>query len=161
MSACRCEMVVPSNRKVRIANGTNILKSELYATWRHMKYRCKFGTRYEHNYAGRGIKISEDWLADYRTFEKDMGPRPSPQHSVDRRDNSRGYCRHNCRWATKYQQSLNSRGVKKHGLPKGVTLTPSKTFFVRPWVDGAGIYLGTFKNKKEAIEVLENYCDDL
>ncbi len=159
---CRCKMVVPIGRKTKISNGSNIKQSSLYNIWANITYRCRFGNRFEKNYAGRGIKMSSEWLDNYRTFERDIGPRPTPEHSVDRKDNSRGYCRHNCRWATKYEQSLNSRGVEKHGLPKGVTLTRrSKTFFVRPWVNGVGVYLGTFKKKEEAIRMLKNYCGEL
>ena len=36
-----------------------------------------------------------------------LGPRPTPQHSVDRRDNDAGYWRPNIRWATKLEQTHN------------------------------------------------------
>jgi Helix-turn-helix len=42
-----------------------------------------------------------------------MGPRPSPEHSIDRRDNNKGYHRSNCRWATDLQQAQNTRRTRK------------------------------------------------
>ena len=41
-----------------------------------------------------------------------MGERPSPAHSIDRKDNSKGYEPGNCRWATASDQTRNSRKCK-------------------------------------------------
>jgi hypothetical protein len=38
-----------------------------------------------------------------------MGPRPSPQHSIERRDNAVGYEPSNCYWATLDEQANNKR----------------------------------------------------
>jgi hypothetical protein len=41
------------------------------------------------------------------TIIKDMGKAPSKHHSVDRIDNTKNYCKENCRWATSSEQSNN------------------------------------------------------
>jgi len=41
-----------------------------------------------------------------------MGLRPSIAHTLDRKDNAGNYDPNNCRWATKQEQSLNSRHVR-------------------------------------------------
>jgi hypothetical protein len=62
-------------------------------------------------YYERGIRICDEWMGDagFANFLEHIGPRPSPQHSVDRIDNNRGYEPGNVRWATPREQSRNTR----------------------------------------------------
>jgi len=59
-------------------------------------------------YGGRGITICERWLV-FANFMADMGLPPTPQHSIERRDNVRGYEPGNCYWATPDEQNRNKR----------------------------------------------------
>lgn len=59
-------------------------------------------------YGARGIKVCARW-DDFAAFLADMGPRPSSQHSIERRDNDKGYEPINCCWATRIQQMRNKR----------------------------------------------------
>jgi hypothetical protein len=81
-----------------------------YRIYKGIKARCynKNNHAYKH-YGGRGIKVSEEWLASYKSFIDDMGKRPSREHSVDRINNDGNYSALNCRWATAKEQANNTR----------------------------------------------------
>lgn len=82
--------------------------SKEYTTWNAMRTRC-LNPKTEHwlNYGGRGISIDERWN-DFNEFMKDMGKRPK-NHTLDRIDNNKNYCKENCHWATTKQQCENKR----------------------------------------------------
>jgi hypothetical protein len=42
-------------------------------------------------------------------FYADMGARPSPEHTVDRKNSDGNYEKKNCRWATRKEQARNKR----------------------------------------------------
>jgi hypothetical protein len=59
-----------------------------------------------HRYKKNNITVCKEWK-DFETFKKDMGPKPTPTHTLDRIDNNKGYHKDNCRWATPKQQRAN------------------------------------------------------
>jgi len=77
-----------------------------YKIWRGIKKRCRQVRNFP-RYAGRGITVCDRWRDSFLAFYADMGPRPSPKHSVDRRDNDGHYEPNNCRWATETEQKRN------------------------------------------------------
>lgn len=81
-----------------------------YNSWVQMKQRC-FNTRsrWYPSYGGRGITVCDRWRDDFHAFISDMGPRPTPEHSIDRIDNDGNYEPGNCRWATQLEQRRNVR----------------------------------------------------
>ncbi len=49
---------------------------------------------------------------NYPEFLAELGRKPSPKHSLDRIDNDGHYEKGNVRWATRKEQSNNTRQVK-------------------------------------------------
>src|SRR3954471_10620371 len=83
-----------------------------YAAWCEMRQRCNSPRKPGYkNWGGRGIKICARW-EKFADFFADMGPRPSPKHSVDRIDNDGDYEPGNVRWATKTEQARNMRNTR-------------------------------------------------
>lgn len=90
-----------------------LVNSAEYGIWNAMKGRCLNPRSHAfRDYGGRGIKVCKRWL-DFRNFYADMGPRPTPSHSLDRKDNDGNYEPGNVRWATKSEQAKNRRNNKK------------------------------------------------
>jgi hypothetical protein len=85
-------------------------RSPEHATWIDIKQRCLNPNNSSwHNYGGRGVTLAPEWQDDFAAFYAELGPKPSPQHSIDRTDNERGYEPGNCRWSTRAEQALNTR----------------------------------------------------
>lgn len=103
--SCGCQ-----RNKVISAKATTHGQSTLleYDIWASIKQRC-YNEKCDaySKYGGRGITIADEWKNSFETFYKDMGPKPSKKHSIDRRENDEGYNKDNCRWATRKEQQNN------------------------------------------------------
>ena len=77
-----------------------------YQTWRSFRSRCNRATTWNYaKYGGAGITYDAAW-DDFKQFVLDMGVRPEGM-TLDRIDNTKGYFKKNCRWATAKEQQSN------------------------------------------------------
>jgi hypothetical protein len=87
-------------------------KTSTYNVWVSMIQRCHNPKNAAYGrYGAAGILVCDRWRFSFESFLADMGERPQAL-SLDRVDNSGGYSKENCRWATAAQQSRNSRTAK-------------------------------------------------
>jgi len=81
-----------------------------YRAWQLLKRRCYNPNDHKYPlYGGRGIVVCPQWKNSFETFLGDMGKKPSPKHSIDRKDVNGDYGPENCRWATPKEQMRNTR----------------------------------------------------
>ena len=108
-------------------------RSPEFAVWCNLLDRChNTRARAYGNYGGRGIYVCEEWRRSFDIFIKDMGPRPSSLHEIDRKDNDGPYSPENCRWATVREQARNRRST--------VNLSwDGRTQCVTAWAEELGI----------------------
>lgn len=108
-----------------------------YRCWSNIIDRCEQPTNKSYaDYGARGIKVCERWRTSFADFLADItgtiGLKPSPQHSIDRIDNERGYELGNVQWATRTVQVRNRRSTRR--------LThDGKTLTLKEWADLIGV----------------------
>ena len=103
--SCGCFGRSGRNNRTHGRTGT-----QAYRAWADMLQRCHNPKRPAYqNYGARGITVCQRWRDSFAAFLADMGEPPTPTHSIDRVDNDGNYETPNCRWATKTEQSRNSR----------------------------------------------------
>jgi hypothetical protein len=113
-------------RKRRTVHGQSATPE--YRAWGDAKKRVRNPiVRDWHRYGGRGIRMCDRWMygengcSGFECFIKDMGPRPSSKHSLDRWPDPDGnYEPTNCRWATACEQANNRSDYRR--ISSGVAL---------------------------------------
>lgn len=94
-----------------------------YKSWHAMLDRVQ-GKGGHESYPQRSIGVCEQWMS-FENFYADMGDRPAGK-SLDRIDNSLGYSKENCRWASGLEQANNKSNnvILEHD---GVKMTIAET----------------------------------
>lgn len=140
--SCGClqrDTVIASNTRHGLAVRGN--KADGYSTWMKMNSRCHTKSdKNFHHYGGRGISVCDRWRHDFVAFTSDMGPRPSPGHSIERINNDGNYEPANCRWATQKDQTRNQRRNRLLTL-KGETMV------LTAWSERLGISVQTIHSR--------------
>lgn len=138
-TSCGCyrlERIREGNARKRIIPDSP--QDPVVAVWRGIIHRCTNPKSPAYpRYGGRGIKVCKRWRESVWAFLEDMGPRPTPAHTVERIDGARGYEPGNCRWATRKEQARNRP-------ERNVRLTcQGRTMLMVEWAEETGIPLGT------------------
>lgn len=136
--SCGC---LGSRNKIGDNNRTHGMSgSPIYAVWSSMLHRCELpsDTNYP-KYGAKGIKVCERWQK-FENFLADMGPRPSSEYSIDRKESTGDYTPDNCRWATVSEQNRNKRSARM------LTLN-GETRNMIDWANRLGISAGTIWNR--------------
>ncbi len=136
--SCGCLRIEQLRRGPRFRHGMS--KTRTHRIWCGIRSRCTNpNDPAYHYYGGRGIKVCRRWQA-FESFLADMGPCPSPKHSLDRTNNGGDYSPANCRWATMREQQNNRRNNNKF-WHKGQRLTLSE------WARKTGIKRSTLAQR--------------
>jgi len=106
-------------KKTKLKNKTHGLKktegkiNPIYMSWTKMKSRCYNKNSHAYiQYGGRGIFVCDEWKNSFQKFYNwSINNGWQNGLSIDRIDNSLGYCPSNCRWATKTEQANNRRNT--------------------------------------------------
>jgi hypothetical protein len=102
-AACRNVIVNPAKKH-------GLSTSVEYVTFRGAMNRCSNPKIKNYaEYGGRGIKFL---FTSFEQFLAEVGPKPSPRHSIDRINNDGNYEPGNIRWATRQEQIANRRPVR-------------------------------------------------
>ena len=120
--SCGCSKgAAISARKLRHGKS----KTPEFRIWAGMHHRCiDTLPKNARVYLDKGIRVCERWTGKegFANFLQDLGPRPSPSHSIDRIDLNGNYCPENCRWADWVTQN-NNRRCTRYLTHAGVTLS--------------------------------------
>lgn len=119
-------------RSIRHGHSTSARTTQEYQAWANMVQRCtnpKCG--HYGDYGARGITVCEPWLT-FDNFLSDMGLKPGPRYTIERKDNAKGYCKENCVWETRKRQNRNKRS-------NHVLALNNRTMCIADWEDATGI----------------------
>ena len=103
IKSCGC---LNTERSKEANSKHNLARSKVYKAWINMKARCfNEDDKSFKDYGAKGITVCTRWL-EFENFIEDIG-QPKRGQSLDRIDNTKGYYKDNCRWATDIEQMRN------------------------------------------------------
>jgi hypothetical protein len=109
--SCGCykkEWSSENGKKNRTHGETLGRRTAEYKTWHSMIQRCEYPKHVDFkNYGAKGISVCPRWRESFEVFLEDMGRKPSPLHTIERKDVRGNYEPSNCRWATQKEQQRN------------------------------------------------------
>jgi hypothetical protein len=132
--SCGClhrEIVAATMAAVSLRHG--FTRYPEYRTYCAMLGRCDNPKdSHYYLYGARGITVCERWRETFKHFYVDMGPKPTPAHSIERKNTNADYTPDNCEWATIDVQANNTR--------RNVKITAlGETRTIAQWAKHSGI----------------------
>ena len=118
-----------------------------YAALLNAYHRCHNENHQAYkNYGGRGITVCPQWhppvLDALKNFLETVGPAPSPDLTLDRIDNDKGYEPGNVRWTTRSVQQFNRRPHTSERRDQLITYN-GKTQTINEWAEEIGVKRNT------------------
>jgi hypothetical protein len=148
--SCGCLAKETSRARGKASKTHGLSKAPEYKIFREARRRCTDPNHDNYkSYGGRGIQFK---FESFQQFYAELGPRPTPKHSVDRKNSHGHYETGNVRWATACQQCQNRPKIrtKCSSRFKGVSWKKKKRrWMVSIRVNGKQRHLGTFNSELE------------
>lgn len=119
-------------------NKNGVYTESFYQLYRHIRERCSYPKNKDYpRYGAKGITFEWDSYQSfktdmYRSYQKHVSIHGKENTTIDRIDNSKGYSKENCRWATRKMQSKN-RKTNRYITYKG------RTMVIADWARELGV----------------------
>jgi hypothetical protein len=147
---CGYKAHLDRGRRTHGLSRRNGRKTAEWCAWQHMKRRClNPKVKGYDRYGGRGRRVCQGYRESFALFYKHIGPRPSPRHSCDRKNNNGHYSCGECaeckangwpmniRWATDVEQANNTSRNR-------LVTACGKTQTLAQWLKELGIRSGSY-----------------
>lgn len=136
-SSCGCQARKLTGERSRTHGMSD---TALYRRWQGMLTRCENPNSSSYpNYGGRGIKVCDKWHS-FENFLDDMGEPPAKSYSIERIDNNGDYAPENCKWASRAEQSRNTRKNR-------VIEFRGASMCLKDWADDLGMDQASLKER--------------
>ncbi len=139
-TSCGCLLKEITRKQLTTHGATG---SPEHNAWMEINRRCYSKTHGNYRrYGAKGITVAKRWRGrqGFTCFLRDMGPMPTPQHQVDRRDNKKGYTPSNCRWVTRKENCRNKSNNR-------LLTHDGKTCTVAEWAERRGWKYGSLLSR--------------
>ena len=143
VQSCGCIKKETTSKRGKDNQKHGMWNTRIYHIWQRMKQRCD-GTSNSNNkksYFEKGIRVCDEWKESFETFyDWAINNGYDEKLSIDRIDNSKGYCPENCHWVSMKEQSCNRRNNR-------LITYKGKTQTVSEWAVELGIKPRTLHNR--------------
>lgn len=130
-----------------------------YKSWVKMRERCNRPKDISYkNYGAKGIIVCDRWLNSFENFLSDMGLKPEPNYSIDRKDSTQNYNPDNCKWSSRIEQNNNksdTRVIMFNGVKFNL-----RTFCAHLGMAQSTIYRRTKRKNISFDEAVEHYVNN-